>query len=70
MAMKSEHLELVRRLRAAFDDIYSESHPPQSQETERVIKAVRAQCEEAFASLQLAHAAVPLLRRARIAGNE
>jgi hypothetical protein len=55
--MKPEHLELLRRLRAAFDNIYSECkdyqgpHATSSQNTERIIKAVRAQCEEAFALL-------------------
>jgi uncharacterized membrane protein YccC len=52
--MKPEHLDLLRRLRAAFDEIYSQCQDyhgahATSQDTDRIIEAVRAQCEEAFA---------------------
>jgi hypothetical protein len=56
-AIKPEHLKLLRRLRAAFDEIYSQcqdyhgDHATSPQDTEQIIRAVRAQCEEAFALL-------------------
>jgi hypothetical protein len=54
--MNLSTLELIRRLRACFDEIYSQcqDYGPSAttlQVTDRIIRAVRAQCEEAFALL-------------------
>jgi len=51
--MKPGHIKLIRRLRACFHENYSQCqdyHGATSlQDTDRIIRAVRAQCEEAFA---------------------